>query len=147
MFPVKNGQHHDLKARWLCSSGGGGGGDAEQRSWVFSCYEEQICTDRIGMPNSYNYSKSLVLQYFLALYYYILMIMFCCSVLLIIVVCDWNTGFYGGTLSWLVLTRSRHKCRPSQIAQGSSVCDHCSEAEIKSLCRILFKSTCFLSYI
>uniref|UniRef100_B9MWL8 Uncharacterized protein n=1 Tax=Populus trichocarpa TaxID=3694 RepID=B9MWL8_POPTR len=107
MFPVKNGQHHDLKARWLCSSGGGGGGgDAEQRSWVFSCYEEQICTDRIGMPVI-------------------------------------SKGFYGGTLSWLVLTRSRHKCRPSQIAQGSSVCDHCSEAEIKSLCRILFKSTCF----
>ncbi|KAG6780354.1 hypothetical protein POTOM_013208 [Populus tomentosa] len=51
------------------------------------------------------------------------------------------------TLSWLVLTRSRHKCRPSQIAQGSSVSDHCSDPEIKSLCSILYRSTCFRSYI
>ncbi|KAJ6942197.1 hypothetical protein NC652_008112 [Populus alba x Populus x berolinensis] len=56
----------------------------------FSCYEEQICMDRIGIPVI-------------------------------------SKGFYGGTLSLLVLTRSRHKCRPSQIAQGSSVCDHCSD--------------------
>ncbi|KAJ7002846.1 hypothetical protein NC653_008154 [Populus alba x Populus x berolinensis] len=56
----------------------------------FSCYEEQICMDRIGMPVI-------------------------------------SKGFYGETLIWLVLTRSRHKCRPSQIAQGSSVCDHCGD--------------------